>query len=184
MISLSTIIEAIRERCPTFNQNVAGAAEWKDLQDYENPTYPAAYVVPLSEEADAQESPNGYRQTVTETFGVIVLATSDDARGQSAIEMVREQLRPELFHALLAWSPDPSLYSEIIFEGAQVIYLDSARMGYQFEFSYEYYLDAEDAYQAEYLASLPEMHSMALNVGIAPDLKPELSGNVLINLEK
>ena len=70
---LDPIISALRKRCKTLDGRVAGAAQWAGLTEDENPALPAAYVVPLREDAGPNESQVSYYQTITNTFGVILL---------------------------------------------------------------------------------------------------------------
>lgn len=65
---LDPIIAALRRRCPSFENRFAGAAEWAGLTEDEAPALPAAYVVPLAEDAGGNESRVGYLQTVTNTL--------------------------------------------------------------------------------------------------------------------
>ena len=105
---LDPIIAALRRRCPSFENRFAGAAEWAGLTEDEAPALPAAYVVPLAEDAGGNESQVGYQQTVTNTFAVIVLVSNVcDERGQKAFDSL-EDLRLELFRAILSWLLLPS----------------------------------------------------------------------------
>ncbi len=141
-MKLDPIISALRERCPSFHQRVGGAAQWAGLERAENAPVPFAYVAPLREDAGAQESNNGYYQVITNTFGVIVVVPNcADERGQDAGRWL-EVLRPEIFRAILSWHMKPKdEFSEIVYEGGVLIYIDAARAAYQFEFSFETYID-------------------------------------------
>lgn len=135
-MNLTPIINALRKRCPTFERRFAGAAEWAGLTIEHAPAMPAAYVVPLREDASENESQNGYSQTITNTFGVIVLVSNTaDVRGQGATATL-DSLKPELFRALLSGHQEPKdEYSEIVYEGGSLLYMDDARLAYQLEFT-------------------------------------------------
>lgn len=164
-MKLDPIISALRERCPSFQMRVGGAAQWAGLERAENAPVPFAYVVPLREDAGEQESQNAYYQIVTNTFGVIVLVPNcADERGQDAGRWI-EALRPEIFRALLSWHMEPkSEFSEIVYQGGSLIYMDAARAAYQFEFSFETYLDTSDTYQEVELDALPPFEGMDIDV--------------------
>ena len=78
-----------------------------------------------------------YQQTVTNTFAVIVLVSNAcDERGQKAFDSI-EGLKLEIFRGLLSWRQEPAdEFGEIVYSGGQVIYLDDARLAFQFEFSF------------------------------------------------
>lgn len=180
-MNLTPIINALRQRCPSFQRRFAGAAEWAGLTVEEAPPMPAAYVVPLREDASDNESVNSYYQTITNTFGVIVLVdNAADIRGQGATARL-DSLRPELFKALLSWHQEPKdEFSEIVYQGGSLLYMDDARLSFQFEFSYETYLDFFDTYQKVELEELPDFEGMDVDVDQIepsatgkPDGKPE-----------
>lgn len=173
-MNLTPIINALRKRCPTFERRFAGAAEWAGLTIEHAPAMPAAYVVPLREDASENESQNGYYQAVTNTFGVIVLVSNAaDVRGQGATATL-ESLKPELFRALLSWHQEPKdEYSEIVYEGGSLLYMDDARLAYQLEFSFETYLDLSDTYQQVELDGLPEFDGMYVDVD---QIEPSATG--------
>lgn len=145
---LDPIIAALRRRCPSFGNRFAGAAEWAGLTEDEAPALPAAYVVPLAEEASGNESRVAYQQTVTNTFAVIVLVSNAcDERGQKAFDSL-DVYRREIFRGILSWQQKPTdEFSEIVYSGGQVIYMDDARLAFQLEFSFETYLDKSDTWQ-------------------------------------
>lgn len=83
-MTLDPIIKALRVRCPTFGTRVAGAAQWAGLTEDESPPLPAAYVVPLREDAGSMDDAVGYYQVVTNTFGVILSSrTSQTSEGRT-----------------------------------------------------------------------------------------------------
>lgn len=184
---LNEVITELRKNCPEFDGYVAGAADWNqlDLINDEAPAYPCAYVVPMTDQAETSDSAVDYRQTVTETFAVIaVIDLTDDSRGQAGFDYVKKTLQPSIFKAILGWSPDPRTYTEIQYAGAEVIYMDRKRMCYQFEFSFDYFLDVTDVRQGVDLVNLKPVSGFDMTVGIHPDLKPELTGKVSIKLEE
>ena len=164
-MKLDPIISALRERCPSFHQRVGGAAQWAGLEHAENAPVPFAYVAPLREDAGAQESNNGYYQVITNTFGVIVVVPNcADERGQDAGRWL-EVPRPEIFRAILSWHMKPKdEFSEIVYEGGVLINIDAARAAYQFEFSFETYIDTSDTYQKVELDALSPFDGMDVDV--------------------
>lgn len=187
-MTLDPIIKALRVRCPTFGTRIAGAAQWAGLTEDESPPLPAAYVVPLREDAGPIDDAVGYYQTVTNVFGVILLVSNfADERGQDASRWI-ELLKPEVFKGILSWTMQPrDEHGPIIFEGGSLIYMDDARAAYQLEFSYETYLDTSDTYQKIELDALPELEGADIDVDcIDPSTtkgKPDgiLEGHIEVN---
>lgn len=164
-MNLDPIIRALRERCSSLEERVGGAAQWAGLERAENVPLPAAYVVPIREDAGEQQSQSGYYQVVTNRFGVIVLVPNcADERGQDAWRWV-ESLRPEVFRAILSWHMEPKAQFDIIvYQGGSLIYMDPARAAYQFEFSFDTFLDTSDTYQEAELDALPPFEGMDIDV--------------------
>ncbi|MCK9389767.1 MAG: hypothetical protein M0Q22_15430 [Sulfuritalea sp.] len=162
-MDIDLIIAAIKARCASFGQRVSGAAEYKRLSETTNLATPAAYVIPLDDVAEGQQSENSYRQQIKDAIAiVVVLSNTADERGQTPLATVRT-LRKELWKALLAWAPDAE-HGRISYEGGQLLDLDRAHMYYQFEFSAPTELDESDTYQATANAALPALTAVALKV--------------------
>ncbi len=127
-MKVNSTIQAIRERCPSFNGRVYGMASFAlmtpdAVKGLKPEQLPACYVLCKDETAETeQRSENSYYQMITATVAIICLVSnqtvdgesvSTDNRGQVAAERL-EDLKQELFKALLSWSPtdDPlAIYS-------------------------------------------------------------------------
>ena len=99
-MKLQSTIQALRERCPSFNRHIYGICEWANLPAKINPAeQPSAYVFTLSEDADtANVSKNSYHQDIGTTVAVVVAVPSKDIRGQTASDIF-EDLKDEIFKA-------------------------------------------------------------------------------------
>lgn len=154
-MKLDLVIAHLRARAPIFQNRVAGAASFQAIPDASNFAMPAAYVVPLDENPDANQSSNGYVQTVDDSFAVIVvLDNTADERGQAAA-LSTHDLRKILFQVLLGWNPGDD-YAEIEYEGGSLLRMDRARLYYQFEFKAEYTIDAGDTWYDTRNRELPK----------------------------
>lgn len=160
-MNLANVVQALRARAASFSGRVAGAAEFRLLPDAAAMTLPAAYVVPLDETTEPAQG-NNNRQTIHESFAVIVAMQPQDARGQGGTQSVHT-LRTELFRALLGWVPDTD-YAEVEYEGGQLLQLDRGRMWWQFEFSSEWTIDSSDTYQGTAQAALPDFKGVDVQV--------------------
>lgn len=145
-------IDHLRQYCPPFAGRVAGAADFRlGLQHYNaNMPLPAAYVVPLDQEADPMQQMTGYWQIVRKTIGVVVeLDATPDRRGQSPA-MTYDQIETALFSAMLLWAPAECRVPNMQgyqFAGGRFLDLDRARLFYQWEFALPWQLTDLDGWQ-------------------------------------
>lgn len=176
-MNIDTIITALKARCPSFGSGelcrISGAAEYAQIDESVKMSVPAAYVVPMDDEVDNQESTNGYRQVVRDVFAVIVvLSNTTNERGQTSIVAV-EDIRTELFAALLGWRPDAS-HDRIEYEGGQLMGIDRARLFYQFEFAADMELREEDTYQHVFNNALPLLKQVGIELDAIDPFDPNL----------
>lgn len=145
-MKLAPVIAAIKSRCPSFANRVAGAAEFASLPQSANLAVPACYVIPLHDDPTPNKSQTGLIQEVKETIAVVVVVTNQsDERGQTAHEAIQD-IKTELWHALLGWSNNEALYTPFEYAGGNLLRMDRARLFWQFEFSAEITIDATDGY--------------------------------------
>ena len=72
-MNLDSVITRIRQACPSFALRVAGAAEFSALPANAKVALPAAFVIPMDDQAGDQESGNRYRQAITDRIAVVVV---------------------------------------------------------------------------------------------------------------
>jgi hypothetical protein len=145
-------IQHLRTYCAPFAGNVAGAADFRQgLENYNTSMkLPAAYVVPLDQEAPLNRDTPDYFQIVHKTIAVIVeLDATSDRRGQVPIQSAYDTIEAALFSTLIKWEPascrTPSKMG-YQFAGARVLDLDRARLFYQWEFLLPWQLTDEDGW--------------------------------------
>lgn len=171
-MDITAIITALKTRTvSTFNSRVAGAAEFKRLPETANLVMPAAYVIPLDDDAGEQQSENGFSQIVRDGFAVIVVVSNNsDERGQGGIVSV-SAIRAVLWAALLAWKPDAA-HGPIIYEGGQLLDMDRARLYYQFEFSAPTEITEAETWQAIANAQLGAFEQLQIEVDTIDPFDP------------
>lgn len=161
-MDLSEIISVLKERCPVFANRVGGAAEYKVIRENSNLIVPAAYVIPLDDVAEQNDSSVGYIQDVRDVFAVIVaLNNKVDKRGQAAAFSV-SGIRTILWKALLAW--EPANHDILTYDGGHLVGMDAARLFYQFEFGAYTQLDVSDTWQGEMQDNLPALGGVDIKV--------------------
>jgi hypothetical protein len=144
-------IDQLRANCPVFAGRVAGAADFRrGLQNYNaNMALPAAYVVPLTQEAERNANMTGYWQIVEKLVGVVVeLDATADRRGQNPA-MTYDAIETALFASLLNWAPEACRTPNeqgYQFAGGRFLDLDRARLFYQWEFLLPWQLTDDDGW--------------------------------------
>lgn len=180
-MNIATVIEHLRLHCTYFEKRIAGAAEFKMLEEDANLCVPAAYVIPTDDEVGERLSKNDIYQNLTEPFSVVVaVSNTPDERGQAAIMNVKDVARAALWKALLGWQPDglggESRYpAGIYYEGSSLLGRDRSRLWYQFDFAADMQIMPEDGYQKSELDNLPHFDGANVNVDyIDPAYDPNL----------
>jgi len=173
-MQLTTVIQALRARCPSFANRVAGAAEYKPLPESAALSVPCAFVIPLDDNPSENKSQNVTRQTMTESFAVIVaISNATDERGQAAAHST-DTIRTALWAALLGWSPDEAIYDGITYEGGSLLSLDRARLWYQFEFGAAMEIGPEDGWQETENAALTPFEGVNYQLDAIEPFDPNL----------
>ncbi|HLO63160.1 MAG TPA: hypothetical protein VK165_09380 [Azonexus sp.] len=172
-MQLEIVIQALRERCPSFANRVGGAAEFKQLEESTSLPVPSAFVIPLDDNPKESMSKNSVHQPLTDSFAVIVAVDNTvDERGQAAFHSVRD-LRRELWAGLLGWKPDPD-YDGINYEGGTLLKMSRARLWYQFEFGADMEIGPEDGWQDIELAGLPHFDQVSFRSDFIDPADPNL----------
>ena len=150
-MKLSPIVAALRERCPSFENRVGGAAEWAAVRESLNVKMPSAL------------SPNGYQQTVENSFAVILVVSNElSEQGEEAYDSL-DVLRQEVFHALLAWVPHEDA-DRIEYGGSSLVMLDRYRLAYQLEFAFDTWLDRSDTWVPTRDNAMPDLKLLHIDV--------------------
>lgn len=173
-MQLETVIAALRARCPIFGNNVAGAAEFKSLQESSAFAVPFAFVIPLDDAPGESQSSNSVRQVLADSFAVIVaVSNTADEKGQGSVAAIHS-IRATLWSALLGWRPSDR-YNGVTYEGGNLLALDRARLWYQFEFSAVMEIEPSDGWQEIELSNLPHFEGVTIKLdSIDPMADPNL----------
>jgi len=145
-MDVTSTIQALRERCPSFHNRVFGTAQMAqvDLENINPEEHPSAYVMCIREDSDdLSVTENSYRQEVTARVAVVLLVPNHDERGQLASANA-EQLKEEVFKAILGWSPNHDKQSIYVYEQMWVLINNRAYLGIQLEFTVIYAISAVD----------------------------------------
>jgi len=149
-VIIAAFIEQIRANAPIFGGRVAGAAEFvAGLKNYNTSmALPAAYVLPLGQEADPNEGWGNLQQIVHKTIGIAVeFDAQQDRRGQApvmAFDLVETQLYRSVLNLRIG---DCRMARGTYFSGARYLDLDRARLFYQWEFAVDWQISELDGVQ-------------------------------------
>ena len=148
-MNIDAVILQLKTYAPIFNGNVAGLAQYELAKDQIWLPPPAAYVMPLDDEATPNKNLAGLNQIVTETVAIIVdLDNSADRRGQAASTDALLPIRTAVFAAILNWRPDGENAARgFAYARGGLISSDRARMRWQFDFAIENTITSDDGFQ-------------------------------------
>lgn len=110
-MNLDVVVAQLRALVPDFGGRVGGAIDYFRAKDQGWLDSPAAYVIPLGDEAEATRDQTDYYQLFTERLSVVVVldnagaVASGDRRGQAASRQF-DPFKWALFKALLNWNPN------------------------------------------------------------------------------
>jgi hypothetical protein len=165
-VIVGTFISQLRANAPIFAGRVAGAAEfYAGLKNYNTSmSLPAAYVLPLGQEADPNQIWNGLIQIVHKSIGVAVeLDAQQDRRGQ-APTMDFEEIEAQIFRSCLNLTiGDCRMVRGASFTGARYLDLDRARLWYQWEFGLDWQITDDDGVAVPSAPAVP-LETLELDV--------------------
>lgn len=149
---VGAFITSLRINAPIFGGRVAGAAEfYRGLREYSTSLpMPAAYVLPLGQDAEPNKTYTGLFQIVHKTIGVAVeLDAQRDRRGQDPA-MGLEAIETQIFASCLnLYIGECRMTQGAYFHGARYLDLDRARFWYQWEFGLDWQITELDGVQPQ-----------------------------------
>lgn len=176
---MATFIASLRRNAPIFGGRVAGAAEfYKGLRDYNTAlALPAAFVLPLGQEADPNVALNGIQQWLHKGVGVAVeLDAQTDRRGQ-APTMDLEAIETQVFASCLNLRVGVCrMRRGAQFNGARYLDLDRARLWYQWEFGLEWQITEADGVQTPSI----DLASIEVDIFKAPVAPGDIPAAVVV----
>ena len=176
---LETFISQLRANAPIFGGRVAGAAEFNaGLENYNTSmAMPAAYVIPLGQDAEPNKQyAGGLYQVVHKGIGIAVeLTAQPDRRGQAPItlfETIEAQINASVLNLYIG---NCRMAQGAYLTGARYLNLDRARLWYQWEFAIDWVITDLDGVQP---ASVP-LEAIEVDIFHAPVTVGELPAAVV-----
>jgi hypothetical protein len=152
-MDLFALTQQLKQFVPVFGGRVAGIVEFDAVMrgELRPEELPAAYVLPLGEDATDNDVQNALYQEVKQHVGVVVeFNNSLDRRGQN-VTLQYWSTRTAIMAAILNWratDPDHALRG-FEYSGARLLSWDDASVFYQFEFNQLVLLTEADGWQIE-----------------------------------
>lgn len=129
---LTPVITHLQAHCPQFIGGIAGGLDWDPVEGCEQVKAPAAFVIPVGDEADEPMAMNAAAQVVRDSFDVCVVLDNKDERGQAVMDLVHH-IRATLCRALMGFEVDPNT-GPICYDRGDLILMNRARVVYGFRF--------------------------------------------------
>ncbi|AZL68788.1 phage tail terminator protein [Pseudomonas oryziphila] len=133
---ITPIIEHLKAECPQFEGRIAGGLDWDPVKGSQQLKAPAAFVIPVGDQADEPMAQNAAAQVVRDSFDVCVVLDNKDERGQAVADLVHH-IRTTLCRALMGFPLDDA--EPICYDRGDLILLDRAKVVY----GYRFYADSQ-----------------------------------------
>lgn len=169
-MKIGPIVLALRAANTTFGNRIAGAAEFGMILDGATLTDETAFVVPVADKPNPNETTSGINQRVIESFAVVVaLATDSNKKDKLSIVAYDKvhDVRAEIFSALLGLQLSGQ-ESIISYSGGQIVDINRAYLWYQFEFVVNFRLDDDDGVDVGE-SDLPSLEKIYAQYMLAPN---------------
>ena len=152
-MNLEVAVAQVKSYVPALGGRVSGAADFASgLESVVALPLPAAFIMPIEDDAADNENWPGVQQIVTERIAVVVEfdnTTGSDADARTGFAGVDQvyPMRANLFSALLSWLP-PNLNAARGFSygGGRILTFDRARLFWQFEFTIDVTITDADGF--------------------------------------
>ena len=135
-MKMTPLITQLRDQCPTLGNRIAAGVDLATLQT-DNPLQtPSAWVSPLEDLASASTAQNLTTQPIRDRFEIVLALDATDAT--KALDLLHD-LRAELWRALVGFKPGND-YSAIVYDGGEMVSINSSRAFYRLRFFAEFQL--------------------------------------------
>lgn len=135
-MKITPILTQLRGQCPGFANHIAVGVDLALLQGNPDLPTPSAHVTPLADMASNSTAQNLTTQPIRDRFDIVLALDATDAT--KALDLLHD-LRAELWRALVGFKPGTD-YSAIVYDGGEMISINSSRAFYRLRFFAEFQL--------------------------------------------
>ena len=135
-MKITPILTQLRAQCPSLANHISVGIDLALLQGNSALPTPSAHVLPLADLASPGSAQNLITQPIRERFEIVLVL---DATGPTKALDLLHDLRAELWRALVGFKPDTD-YSAIVYDGGELLSINSSRAFYRLRFFAEFQL--------------------------------------------
>ncbi|QXI13211.1 phage tail terminator protein [Pseudomonas zeae] len=135
-MKMTPLVTQMRAQCPTLGNRIAVGIDVTALQADAALQTPCASITPLADLASNSTTQNLTTQPIRDRFEIVLVLDATDAT--KALDLLHD-LRAELWRALVGFKPD-STYSAIVYDGGEMVSINSSRAFYRLRFFAEFQL--------------------------------------------
>lgn len=135
-MKITPILTQLRAQCPSLASHIAVGVDLALLQGNSDLPTPSAHVLPLADVASSSTAQNLITQPIRDRFEIVLVLDATDAT--KALDLLHD-LRGELWRALVGFKPDND-YNAIVYDGGEMVAIDSSRVFYRLRFFAEFQL--------------------------------------------
>ncbi|WP_064120777.1 phage tail terminator protein [Pseudomonas fluorescens] len=135
-MKITPILTQLRGQCPGLANHISVGVDLALLQGNPDLPTPSAHVLPLADLASDSIAQNLIRQPIRERFEIVLVLDAADAT--KALDLLHD-LRAELWRALVGFKLDAT-YSAIVYDGGELVSINSSRAFYRLRFFAEFQL--------------------------------------------
>lgn len=135
-MKITPILTQLRAQCPSLASHIAVGVDLALLQGNPDLPIPSAHVLPMADIASSSTAQNLITQPIRDRFEIVLVLDATDAT--KALDLLHD-LRGELWRALVGFKPDND-YNAIVYDGGEMVSINSSRMFYRLRFFAEFQL--------------------------------------------
>ncbi|WLH36828.1 hypothetical protein PSH79_05935 [Pseudomonas sp. FP2196] len=135
-MKITPILTQLRAQCPSLANHIAVGVDLALLQGNPDLPTPSAHVTPLADLASNSTTQNLITQPIRDRFEIVLVLDATDAT--KALDRLHD-LRAELWRALVGFNADAD-YSTIVYDGGEMVSINSSRAYYRLRFFAEFQL--------------------------------------------
>ena len=135
-MKITPILTQLRGQCPGLANHISVGVDLALLQGNPDLPTPSAHVLLLADLASPGTTQNLTTQPIRDRFEIVLVLDATDAT--KALDGLHD-LRAELWRALVGFKPDAD-YSAIVYDGGELVSINSSRLFYRLRFYAEFQL--------------------------------------------
>ena len=129
-MKITPILTQLRAQCPSLANHISVGIDLALLQGNSALPTPSAHVLPLADLASNSTAQNLTTQPIRDRFEIVLALDASDPT--TALDLLHD-LRAELWRALVGFKPDTD-YSAIVYDGGELLSINSSRAFYRLRF--------------------------------------------------